>query len=186
MSYFSSRDLSAILLFSSMWAILNWILAPIVWNLTHLPILCDMVGTTLLILTAWLTRKPGAPFFMGVVTTILHLILRPGSFHFLGFTAASALFDSMTTLVAYREILSGKWVEPIMLIGTSIISCLAAGAIIGSLFMNIGGLYFFMALHGFGGLLGGILGVSMIKALEARGIPRYRAAGLDIDERREL
>ncbi|MBA7688336.1 hypothetical protein ES703_96815 [subsurface metagenome] len=180
MSYFSSRDLSAILLFSSMWAILSWILAPIVWNLTHLPILCDVVGTTLLILTAWLTKKPGAPFFMGLVTTILHLILRPGSFHFLGFTAASALFDSVTTLVAYKERLSGKWVDRTILIGTSIISCLAAGAIIGSLFMNIGGLYFFVALHGFGGLLGGILGVSIIKALEVRGIPRYRVAESDV------
>jgi len=157
-----------------MWAILNWILAPIVWNLTHLPILCDMVGTSLLILTAWLTRKPGAPFFMGVVTTILHFILRPGSFHFLGFTAASALFDSVITLVAFREKLSGKWVDPIMLIGTSITSCLAAGAIIGSLFMNIGGVFFFAVLHGFGGLLGGILGVNIVKALEMRGIPRHR------------
>ncbi|GAG95423.1 unnamed protein product, partial [marine sediment metagenome] len=148
-----------------MWAILSWILAPIVWNLTHLPILCDIVGTALLILTAWLTRKPGAPFFMGAVTTILHLILRPGSFHFLGFTAASALFDSVTTLAAFKERLPGNWVDHIILIGTSVISCLAAGAIIGSLFMNIGGLYFFMALHGFGGLLGGILGVNIIKAL---------------------
>jgi len=174
LGYFSSRDLSAILLFSSMWAILNWILAPIVWNLTHLPILCDMVGTTLLILTVWLTRKPGASFLMGVVTTILHLILRPGSFHFLGFTAASALFDSATTLVAYRERLSGKWIDHMILIGISITSCLAAGAIIGSLFMNIGGLYFFTALHGFGGLLGGMLGVSIIKALETRKIPRHR------------
>jgi len=133
-----------------------------------------MVGTSLLILTAWLTRKPGAPFFMGVVTTILHFILRPGSFHFLGFTAASALFDSVITLVAFREKLSGKWVDPIMLIGTSITSCLAAGAIIGSLFMNIGGVFFFAVLHGFGGLLGGILGVNIVKALEMRGIPRHR------------
>ena len=174
MSYFSSRDLSAILLFSSMWATLNWILAPIVWNLTHLPILCGMVGTSLLILTAWSIRKPGAPFLMGVVTTIFHLILNPSSFHFLGFTAASALFDSVTALVAYKERLSGKWVEPIMLISISITSCLAAGTIIGSLFMNISGGYFFIALQGFGGLLGGILGVNIIKSLEARKISGYR------------
>ncbi len=174
MGYFSSRDLSAILLFSSMWAILNWILAPIVWNLTHLPIFCDVLGKSLLILTVWLTRKPGAPFLMGIVTTILHLILRPGSFHFLGFTAASALFDSATTIVAYKEKLSGKWIDRLILIGISITSSMAAGAIIGSLFMNIGGLYFFVALQGFGGMLGGILGVSIIKALEVRKIPQYR------------
>jgi len=174
LGYFSSRDLSAILLFSSMWVILNWILAPVVWNLTRLPIFCDVVGTSSLIMTAWLTRKPGAPFFMGAVTTILHLILIPGSFHFLGFTAASALFDTTTTIVAYRNKLSGKWVDNITLIALSITSCLAAGAIIGSLFMNIGGVFFFAVLHGFGGLLGGILGVSIIKALEVRKIPRYR------------
>ena len=76
-------------------------------------------------------------------------------------------------LNTYKERLSRKWIEPLILIGISITSCLAAGAIIGSLFMNIGGLYFFIALHGFGGLLGGILGVSIIKSLETRKISRY-------------
>ncbi len=128
----------------------------------------------MLILTVWLTRKPGAPFLMGVVTTILHLILRPGSFHFLGFTAASALFDSATTLVAYKERLSGRWIDHRVLIGISISSGLAAGAVIGPLFMNMEGISFFTVLHGFGGLLGGILGVSIIKALETRKIPRHR------------
>ena len=177
MVYFSSSDLSAISLFSSLWAILNWILAPIVWNLTHLPILCDMVGMSLLILTVWWTRKPGASFLMGVVTTFLNFVLRPGAFHFLGFTAASAVFDLTTSLIAYNEKFDRRWISQITLIGVSVVSSLVAGTIIGSFFMNIplssksyGGVYVFAALHGFGGLLGGLLGVNIIRYLEARDV----------------
>ena len=177
MFYFSSRDLSAISLFSSLWAILNWILAPIVWNLTHLPILCDMVGMSLLILTAWWTRKPGAAFLMAVITTLLNFILRPGAFQFLGFTAASAMFDISTSVMAYREKLDGRWVDHLSLIGASVVSSIFAGTIIGSFFMNVpfssksfGRVSVFAALHGFGGLLGGLLGVNIIRHLEARDV----------------
>ena len=66
MVYFTSRDISAIALSASLWAVLNWLMAPIFWELTHLPILCDMAGVSLLTLTVWWTRKPGAASFMGL------------------------------------------------------------------------------------------------------------------------
>lgn len=56
MAYFSSRDIAAIALSAALWAVLNWTVAPILWQLTHLPILCDMISSCLLILTVWWIR----------------------------------------------------------------------------------------------------------------------------------
>jgi len=136
-----------------------------------------MVGMSLLILTVWWTRKPGASLLMGVVTTLLNFILRPGAFHFLGFTAASALFDLTTSVIFYKNKGHRRWIDQISLIGISVVSSIFAGTIIGSFFMNVplstesfGRVSVFAALHGFGGLLGGLLGVNIIRLLEARDI----------------
>jgi riboflavin transporter FmnP len=79
MSYFSTRELAAISLSAALWAVFNWLVSPIFWQLTHLPILCDMVGVTVLIVTLWWTRKPGAGATMGLIATVLNFIFRPGA-----------------------------------------------------------------------------------------------------------
>jgi len=175
LTYFSSRDIAAIALSAALWAVLNWTVTPVFWQLTHLPILCDMIGTSLLILTLWWTRKPGAATLMGVIATILNFMLRPGATHFLGFTAASIVFDAAAKAVGYRNSLDRRLVSSVSLVAISVLSTLAAGFIIGSFFMNpmflanmFGGVAFFAALHGAGGVIGGVLGVTVVRGLEAR------------------
>ena len=177
MVYFTSRDISAIALSASLWAVLNWMMAPVFWELTHLPILCDMIGVSLLTLTIWWTRKPGAASFMGLIATILNLILRPGSLHFLGFTVASIAFDAATALIGYENCLDRGRVSYSSLITISFASTVIAGIIIGSFFMNpvflsnlFGGVMFFAALHGGGGIVGGVLGIVFVMGLEMRQI----------------
>ena len=175
--YFTSRDISAIALSAALWAIINWLIAPIFWELTHLPILCDMVGISLLTLTVWWTRKPGATSFMGLVATILNLLLRPGSLHFLGFTAASVAFDATSALIGYKNCLDRGRVSYVILITVSFASTIIAGIIIGYFFMNpvflskmFGGIIFFVAIHGAGGIIGGVLGIVFVIGLEMRQI----------------
>lgn len=175
MAYFSSRDIAAIALSAAIWAVLNWTVAPIFWQLTHLPILCDMIGMSLLILTVWWTRKPGAVSLMGILATILNFMLRPGALHFLGFTAASFVFDAVSMGVGYGNSLDKPLVSSVSLIAISVLSTLLAGFIIGSFFMNpmflsnmFGGAVFFAVLHGVGGLVGGAIGVIIARGLEAR------------------
>jgi hypothetical protein len=180
MAYFSSRDITALALSAALWAVVNWTLAPVFWKLTHLPILCDMVGISILTLTVWWIRKPGAATLMGIIATILNFMLRPEATHFLGFTAASILFDVLSKSVSYRNSLDNRLVSSISLIIFSVLSTLVAGFIIGTFFMNpmflskmFGGVVFFAALHGAGGLIGGALGVTIVRGLEARRvIPR--------------
>ena len=137
MSYFSSRELAAISLSATLWAVFNWLVSPIFWQLTHLPILCDMVGVTVLIVTLWWTRKLGAGATMGLIATLLNFVLRPGAFHFLGFTVACVFFDVVSYLIGYRNLDKGL-MSSISLIALSVVSTAIAGFIIGSFFMNPG------------------------------------------------
>ena len=175
MPYFNSRELAAISLSAALWAVFNWLVSPVFWQLTHLPILCDMVGVTILIVTLWWTRKPGAGTTMGLIATVLNFILRPGAFHFFGFTAACAFFDIASHLIGYGNVLDRGLMSHISLVALSVASTAMAGLIIGSFFMNpgflasaFGGVLFFAAIHGGGGLIGGILGIVIIKGLESR------------------
>ncbi len=175
MAYFSSREIAAIALSAALWAVINWTVAPVFWNLTHLPILCDTAGISLLTLIVWWVRKPGAATLMGVIATILNFMLRPEATQFLGFTAASLVFDVLVSAVGYGRILNRRLVSTISLFIISVLSTLVAGFIIGTFFMNpmflsnmFGGVTFFAALHGAGGLIGGILGGIFVRGLEAR------------------
>lgn len=180
MPYFNVQETVAVSLSAALWAVINWLVAPIFWQLTHLPILCDMIGVSLLILSAWWTKKPGAASFMGLVATILNFILRPGATHFIGFTVASIFFDFSTVLVGYGNSLEKGLRNTVSLSLISIISTTIAGFIIGTFFMNpmfltnmFGGVVLFAALHGVGGLIGSVLGIIIIRGLEVRQvIPR--------------
>lgn len=180
MNYFSSREIAAISLSAALWAVFNWLVSPIFWQLTHLPILCDMVGVTILIVTLWWTRKPGAGATMGLIATVLNFVFRPGAFHFFGFTVACAFFDAASSLTGYGNFLDKGITGYTSLVALSVASTALAGLIIGSFFMNpgflasaFGGVMVFAAIHGGGGLIGGALGVVIIRGLERRQvIPR--------------
>ena len=175
MTYFSTKNIAAIALSASLWAVLNWLVAPIFWQLTHLPILCDMIGTSLLVLTIWWTRKPGAASLMGLVATVLNFFLRPGALHFLGFTVASIVFDVAAVMLGYKSSLDRGLISSVILVMISLLSTIVAGIIICTFFMNpmflskmFGGVAFFAGLHGVGGIFGGSLGMIIIRGLERR------------------
>lgn len=73
---------------------------------------------------------------MGILATILNFMLRPGALHFLGFTAASVVFDATARAVGYRNVLDRRLVSSVILLAFSVLATLVAGFIIGSLFIN--------------------------------------------------
>jgi len=176
-----TRNLAAVSLIAALWAVINWLVSPIFWRLTHLPILCDMLATSLLLLTLWWTRSPGAPSLMGLVATALNFVLRPDAIHFLGFTAACILFDAATILIGYDRILANNIKGWSLALAVSTASSAVAGLIIGVFFMNpmflasaFGGVAFFAGVHAAGGLIGGVLGVTFVRGLESRGVSGAR------------
>jgi len=136
-----------------------------------------MVGVSLFIITLWWTRKPGATSFMGVIATLLNFVLRPGATHFFGFTVASIVFDMLAWLLGYNKRTELGLFRIIGLVTLSFLSTLVAGFIIGNLFMNpmflskmFGGVLFFALIHGIGGIIGGTLGIIIVRGLEARNV----------------
>jgi len=173
MPYFTTRDLMAVTVCGALWAILNALVSPIFWQLTHMPFPCDLLGFISLTLVVWWTRKLGTATLTGVVVAALTLILNPAAFHIFAFMAASILFDVATKGVGYSNCLDRAVVSMVYIVFFSTLSAGLAGAIIGSIFMDIRtltGVLLFAGLHAVGGALGGAIGFIVIRALAARRI----------------
>jgi hypothetical protein len=168
--------LAATALCSAIWGVLNAVFSPIFFRATELPFLCDIIGFSVLIVASWWIRKIGALTLIGLIATIINFVFNPAQFIFLGFTAASAVFDLLAKAAGYERIFRKPPNLFVTMVPISIFSAAVAGYIIGSLFMagpalaNWGGPLGWAAIHAVGGLIGGLTGTFLIIALESRKI----------------
>lgn len=170
MAYFNTRDIAAMVMCAALWAVLNNSFAPIFWQMTHMPFLCDFLAFTSLILVAWWTRKFGAVSLTGLIVTISTLALRSGS-HMLAFMAASILFDVLTRIIGYGNSFEKPLPSTISMVSFSTVCAGLAGLIIGSVFMSLNPIWAvitFAAQHAVGGVIGGVFGLILVNALKAR------------------
>jgi len=166
-------DIAVIAMSAAFWSVLNATLAPVFWQATRLPIFCDLLAMISLMIAVWWVRKLGAATLVGLLATLLNFILRPGALHFLGFTAASVVFDILSRVAGYERCFSGKR-GSILLMVTGTASTWVAGLIIGTFFMGRDTpLAWFSALHATGGMIGSLLAISLVKTLEMRIPPKY-------------
>lgn len=176
MAYFNSRDIAVIALLSALWGVLNSIFSPIVFSMFGLPILCDMIGFTVLSVTVWWVRRLGAASIVGLIATVINFIFNPGGIFFLGFTAASIVFDIAAWLLRYDFYFKKTYLTAISLFSVSVLSATVAGFIIGTYFMAApalakwGGVLGWAGLHAIGGVIGGLIGIALVAGLTARGI----------------
>jgi len=176
MPYLGTRDIAGIAIFAALWGVLSTTLSPIFFQLFHLPFLCDLIGFASITLAVWWVRKIGTATLVGIIATIINFMFRPAATHFLGFTAASIVFDVLSFASGYERLFERKILGSVILIVISIVSAAVAGLIIGSFFMvpkalqRWGGVLGWAGLHVIGGIMGGIIGVSLMNALVIRGI----------------
>lgn len=178
--YFTTRDLAAVAVGSSFWAVLNVLISPIFWELTRMPFLCDLLAFLSLTVVVWWTGKLGTASLTGLVVTAMTLVLRPGAFHILGFAAASALFDVATKGIGYSNCFEKATRSVVCIVSLSLLSAGVAGAIIGTLFMGfktMPAILTFSGLHAIGGGIGGMMGVTVVRALIARKIQPTKWTG---------
>ena len=175
MTYFNSRNVGAIAMCVALMGVFNALISPLFWRVTHLPFLCDLLGFSALILGVWWTRRFGTATIIGLISTPINFYLNPTGAHFIGFAAASVVFDVLVRLVGYKVCFGGLKSSAVSLVSISAVCAAVAGFIIGSLFMNpnflatmFGSIFFFAGLHVVGGILGGSIGVITVKSLEAR------------------
>jgi hypothetical protein len=170
---FTSKDIAAIAVCSALWGVLNAWLSPIVWQLTHLPFLCDMLAFMALILAIWWTRKFGAASLVGLVVVGMTLMVTPTAFQMMGFVVATIVFDAVTRFLGYGRLFKNFTWGGMVLVVISVLCAGLAGTIIGASFMGfrtLPAVLSFAGLHAFGGLIGGLIGVVLVRALMARHI----------------
>lgn len=176
MVYFRSNDIAIIALSAALWGVLNSLFSPIFFRMFGLPFLCDLVGFTVLTVTVWWTRKLGSTTIVGLIATIINFIFNPAALQFLGFTAASFVFDAASWSMRYDREFRRTTYSTISMVSISTLSAAVAGAIIGTFFMAApslimwGGVLGWAALHAVGGIMGGAIGVALVAALVSRGI----------------
>jgi len=140
-----------------------------------MPFFCDMLGISVLTLAVWWTRKFGTITITGIIATIITLMLNPYATQFFGFAAASVVFDALTRSFGYQSSSKKSVLSVVSLLFASILSTAVAGVIIANLFMDanslmamFGGMTFFVVLHAAGGVIGGAIGLALIRALSTR------------------
>jgi hypothetical protein len=179
MTYFNTRDIAAIAICGALWGVLNVLFAPTFFRATGMPFLCDLIGFAVLILGAWWIRKPGALTIVGLIATIINLALNAGM-QFLGFLAASVFFDVVVSVIGYGRAFRKPAYTTVSMMLVAVASAAVAGAIIGAVFMTDaplltrwGGIAGWAGLHMIGGVIGGIIGTTLVLALKKRRITVY-------------
>jgi len=170
---YTSKDVAAVAVCSALWGVLNAWLSPIIWQLTHLPFLCDMLAFIALILVIWWTRKFGAASFVGLVVAAMTLMVTPTAFQTLAFVVAAMVFDIVTRTLGYGRLFKNLAWGGVVLVVSSVLCAGLAGAIIGASFMGfktLQAILTFGGLHAIGGLIGGVIGVVVVNALVTRHI----------------
>lgn len=176
MPYLETQDIAAISILASLWGVLNSTISPILFQISGLPILCDIMGFTVLALAVWWTRKLGSATMVGLIATIINFIINPAGITFLGFTAASAIFDLVIWVIRYDRVFKRRIHVVASVVPASFVSAAVAGLIIGTFFMAApalakwGGVLGWAALHAAGGMIGGIFGFILITAIISRRI----------------
>jgi len=179
LTYFSTRDVAAIAICGALWGVLNVLFAPTFFRATGLPFLCDLIGFAILILGAWWIRKPGALTIVALIATLINLGLGTG-IQILGFLAASVFFDVVMAIIGYGRAFKKPAYTAVTMMIIAIASAAVAGVIIGTLFMvgapllaQWGGVAGWAGLHMIGGVIGGIIGTTLVIALKKRSINVY-------------
>ena len=169
MTYFKTRDIVAIIMCTAFWGALNLTVAPVIFQMTRLPFTCDLLGFVTLTLVTWWARKLGAASLTALLVAALTFALRPNALYMLGFIAASILFDILTRLVGYQNSIEKPLPSIVSIISFSTTCAGVAGLIIGRFFLEFPmALELFAGLHATGGFIGGVVGVTIIRALMAR------------------
>jgi hypothetical protein len=162
-------------IFSALWIALNLTVAPISFRLTGLPIIHSVIIFFILLLVTWATSQFGAASFVGIIGSAIAL-LAGGPLPILGFVPASIVFD-LLFLVNHHKV-NLKPINVAIAVLISIVCAYVAAVANGFFILNFAPVFtltIWAGLYVLGGIIGVILALPLIGALERAQVKRVRA-----------
>jgi hypothetical protein len=159
-------NVALISVFSALWVVLNYIVAPIGFSLTGLPFMHGAIIFLTLILTTWATEQYGAASLVGLIGSAIVLLVG-GPIFVLGFTVASFLFDALMLLNRHKVNMKPINLTAVFL--AAIVCSYFAGFLNGFLFLGQALLFALTVWSGWtavGGAIGAIIALPIIAVLE--------------------
>jgi len=173
---FTTQDIALIGIFSALWIALNYYIAPLSFQLLHLPVGHGILVFFTLLLVTWATGKYGAASAVGIIGSTI-VLLAGGSLPVLSFAATSLLFD-VILMASHHKLKIKPYNIGIAVLATSI-SAYTAGIITGTFILNQPP-EFAATVWGGWTLLGGILGAAItlpvIGVLEKANVKKIKTA----------
>jgi hypothetical protein len=154
---FTTQDIALISIFSALWIALNYYIAPLSFQLLHLPVGHGILVFFTLLLVAWATGKYGAASAVGIIGSSI-VLLAGGPLPVLSFAATSLLFDVILT-ASHHKLKIKPYNVGIAVLATAI-AAYTAGAITGIFILNQP-LQFATTVWSGWTLLGGIFGAAI-------------------------
>lgn len=173
--HFTTVNLALISIFSALWIVLNFTVAPLGFQLTRLPIVHGVISLFTLLLASWTTGRYGVASAVGMIGSTI-VLLAGGPLPVLGFAAASLLFDAV--LLVNRHHLSMKPLNLAVAALATVISSYFAGVLNGILILNQAPLFAVTFWAGWtivGGLIGLAIALPIIAVLERANVKKVKA-----------
>ena len=172
---FSAVNLALISIFSALWIVFNFTVAPIGFQLTKLPLIHAVISFLTLLLATWATKQYGAASAVGMIGSTI-VLLAGGPLPVLGFAAASLLFDAI--LLVNHHKLNMKPINIAVALLATVVCSYFAGVLNGIVILNYQpsfALTFWGPWTVAGGIIGFAIAYPIIGALEKANVKKIKA-----------
>jgi hypothetical protein len=172
---FTTVNIALISIFSAMWIVLNFTVAPLGFQLTRLPIVHGVISLFTLLLASWATGRYGVASAVGMIGSTI-VLLAGGPLPVLGFAAASLLFDAILLVNSHR--LNVKLVNAAVAVLATVVSSYFAGVLNGIFILNQTPMFAVTFWAGWtivGGIIGLAIALPIIAVLEKANVKKVKA-----------
>ena len=174
--HLTTQDTALISIFSALWIVLNYYIAPLSFQLLHLPVGHGILVFFTLLLVTWATGRYGTASSVGIIGSTI-VLLAGGPLTVLSFAITSLLFDAILAAI-HHELKIRPYNIGITLLATTI-AAYTAGIITGIFILNQQPQFAATVWGGWtllGGLLGAAVTLPLIGMLEKANVKRIKTA----------
>jgi hypothetical protein len=173
----SPVDLALIGFFSALWVVLNLTVAPLGFQLFHLPVVHGVIIFLTLILAAWAVGKFGAATLVGLIGSAI-VLFAGGPLPVIGFAVVAIIFDAVLFLSRHKVNMKPTSIAIVAL--ATVLCSYLAGVINGVFILGLQPFLFVVTIWGGWNIVGGVIGLAVALPVIA-GLERANVKKVKID-----